>query len=128
MRHVNPPTLPTPNGYTHVVLPAPGDRLVFIAGQVAADRTGAIVGARDFRAQTVQVFENLKAACEAAGGSIASIFKITVYVTDLSQVAALREVRQEYFREHPPASTLVQVAGLARPEYMIEIEAVAALT
>lgn len=127
MRHLNPPELSTPNGFTHVVLPPPGARLAFIAGQVAADRTGTIVGKGDFRAQAVQVFENLKAASEAAGGSIASIFKINVYVTDLSQVAVLREVRQQYFKENPPASTLVQVAGLARPEFMLEIEAIAAV-
>jgi enamine deaminase RidA (YjgF/YER057c/UK114 family) len=60
----------------------------------------------------------------AAGGTRADIAKINVYVTDLSQVAALREVRQQYFTGNPPASTLVQVVSLARPEYMLEIEAI----
>jgi len=123
LRHLNPPTLSTPTGYTHVVAPQRG-RLVFIAGQVAADRSGKVIGERDFKAQTKQVFENLKAAVEAAGGTMADVAKINVYVTDLSQVAALREVRQQYFTGNPPASTLVQVVSLARPEYMLEIEAI----
>jgi reactive intermediate/imine deaminase len=124
LRHVNPPALSTPTGYTHVVAPQRG-RLVFIAGQVAADKSGAPVGKADFRAQAKQVFENLQAAVTAAGGTMADVAKINVYVTDLSQLAALREVRQQYFTSNPPASTLVQVVALARPEYMLEIEAIA---
>jgi reactive intermediate/imine deaminase len=123
LRHVNPPTLSTPTGYTHVVAPQRG-RLVFIAGQVSADRTGAVVGKGDFKAQTKQVFENLKAAVEAAGGTMADVAKINVYATDLSQIAAMREIRQQYFTGNPPASTLVQVVRLARPEYLLEIEAI----
>ena len=121
--HVNPPGLSTPTGYTHVVTLQRG-RLVFIAGQVAADRTGAVVGKGDFRAQVQQVFENLKVAVEAAGGTMADVAKINVYATDLSQVAALREVRAQYFTGSAPASTLVQVVALARPEYLVEIEAI----
>lgn len=123
LRHLNPATLSTPTGYTHVVAPQRG-RLVFIAGQVAADKSGAVVGKGDFKAQTQQVFENLKAAVEAAGGTMADVAKINTYVTDLSQVAAMREIRQQFFASNPPASTLVQVVSLARPEYLIEIEAI----
>jgi enamine deaminase RidA (YjgF/YER057c/UK114 family) len=125
LRHINPPAVSTPTGYTHVVVPAKGAGLVFIAGQVSADKSGAVVGKGDFKAQAKQVFENLKSAVEAAGGTTADIAKINVYVTDLSQIAALREVRQGYFKSNPPASTLVQVVSLARPEYMLEIEAIA---
>ena len=123
LRHLNPPALSTPTGYTHVVVPQRG-RLVFIAGQVSADKSGAVVGKGDFRAQSKQVFENLKAAVEAAGGTLADVAKINVYATDLSQLAAMREVRQQYFTGNPPASTLIQVVALARPEYLLEIEAV----
>jgi 2-iminobutanoate/2-iminopropanoate deaminase len=123
LRHINPPSLSTPTGYTHVVAPLRG-RLVFIAGQVSADKSGAVVGKADFRAQAGQVFENLKSAVEAAGGTMADVAKINVYATDLSQIAALREVRQRYFTGNPPASTLVQVVSLARPEYLLEIEAI----
>jgi 2-iminobutanoate/2-iminopropanoate deaminase len=126
LRHLNPAGLSTPTGYTHVVIPE-GGRPVFIAGQVANDRSGAVVGKGDFKAQAKQVFENLKTAVEAAGGSMTDVAKITVYVTDLTQVAALREVRQQYFTGNPPASTLVQVVSLARPEYLLEIEAIVAV-
>jgi enamine deaminase RidA (YjgF/YER057c/UK114 family) len=123
LRHVNPPALSAPTGYTHVVIPQRG-RLVFIAGQVSADKAGNPVGKGDFKAQTKQVFENLKTAVAAAGATMADVAKINVYATDLSQLAALREVRQQYFTGNPPASTLVQVVGLARPEYLLEIEAI----
>jgi reactive intermediate/imine deaminase len=123
LRHLNPPSLSTPTGYTHVVAPQRG-RLVFIAGQVSADKTGNVVGKGDFKAQSKQVFDNLKAAVEAAGGAMADVAKINVYVTDLTQLAAMREVRQQYFTGNPPASTLIQVVALARPEYLLEIEAI----
>jgi 2-iminobutanoate/2-iminopropanoate deaminase len=126
LKHLNPAGLSTPTGYTHVVIPQ-GGRPVFIAGQVANDKSGAVVGKGDFRAQTKQVFENLKTAVEAAGGTMADVAKITIYVTDLSQIAALREIRQQYFTGNLPASTLVQVVGLARPEYLLEIEAIVAV-
>jgi 2-iminobutanoate/2-iminopropanoate deaminase len=126
LRHVNPAGLSKPTGYTHVVIPQ-GGRPVFIAGQVANDPSGAVVGKGDFKAQAKQVFENLKTAVEAAGGSMNDVAKITVYVTDLTQITALREVRQQYFTGNPPASTLVQVVSLARPEYLLEIEAIVAV-
>jgi enamine deaminase RidA (YjgF/YER057c/UK114 family) len=124
LRHLNPQALFTPTGYTHVVTPLRG-RLVFIAGQVAADKAGAVIGKGDFKTQAQQVFENLQAAIEAAGGTMADIAKINVYVTDTSQLAAMGEVRQQYFPANPPVSTLVQVVRLAREEYLIEIEAIA---
>ena len=126
LRHLNPAGLSTPTGYTHVVIPQ-GGRPVFIAGQVARDKAGNVVGKGDFRAQTKQVFENLKMAVEAAGGTMADVAKINIYVTDASQVAALREVRGQYFTSNPPASTFVQVVSLAQPEYLIEIEAIVAV-
>jgi reactive intermediate/imine deaminase len=124
LRHLNPKGLATPTGYTHVVAPVRG-RMVFIAGQVAADASGQVVGKGDFRAQAQQVYANLKTAVEAAGATMADVAKINMYVTDLSQIAAMREIRQQYFTGNPPASTLVQVVALARPEYLIEIEAIA---
>jgi enamine deaminase RidA (YjgF/YER057c/UK114 family) len=126
LRHLNPPGLSTPTGYTHVVAPQRG-RLVFIAGQVAADAKGNVVGKGDFTAQTKQVYENLRTAVTAAGATMADVAKINVYVTDVSQISTMREIRQQYFSNNPPASTLVQVVALARPEYMIEIEAIVAV-
>jgi 2-iminobutanoate/2-iminopropanoate deaminase len=100
---------------------------VFIAGQVAADAKGGVVGKGDFAAQTKQVFENLSAAVKAAGGTMADVAKINVYVTDVSQIGAFREVRQQYFTGNPPASTFVQVVALARPEFLVEVEAIVAV-
>lgn len=126
LRHLNPPQLPTSSGYTQVVVPQRG-RLAFIAGQVSVDKSGAIVGKGDFTAQAKQVFENLKAAVESAGGTMADVAKINIYVTDVSNIAALVEVRRQYFAANPPASTFVQVVSLARPEFLLEIEAIAAV-
>jgi reactive intermediate/imine deaminase len=126
VRYTNPPSLSAPTGYTHVVEVLRG-KMVYIAGQVAFDKSGNVVGVGDFKAQTRQVLENLKAALSAAGATFENVVKVNTYVTDMSQLQTLREMRAEYFGAHPPASTLVQVVGLARPELMIEIEAVAAV-
>ena len=127
-RFVNPSGLSKPTGFTHVVV-APDGRTVYIAGQVASDSTGRIVGAGDFRAQVEQVYANLGRALASVGGSFKDVVKTTTFLTDLTQVAVLREVRARFLDPaHPPASTAVQVAGLVRPELMIEIEAVAVLS
>lgn len=124
VKHTNPATLSKPTGYTHVV-EVTGGRTLYISGQVALDPTGAVVGKGDLRAQARQVFENLKAALVACGASLDDLVKITIFMTDLSEIQALREVRNDYLTAELPASTLVQVVRLARPEFMIEIEAVA---
>ena len=126
LRFINPPALSTPTGYTHVV-EAPRGRTIYVAGQVALDKSGAVVGKGDFRAQTKQVFENLKIALEAAGAGFKDVVKTNTYVTDMSQLPALREVRAGYLGSSPPASTLVQVSRLAREEFLIEIEAIAVI-
>lgn len=124
---LSPNSMHKPVGYSHVAK-VNGSKLVFIAGQVALDATGNVVGPGDFRAQTERVFENLKLAVEAAGGSFKNIIKLNIYVLDRSQLREYREVRDRYIDvEHPPLSTAVQVAALFRPEFLIEIEAVAAL-
>jgi reactive intermediate/imine deaminase len=124
MRHANPPALPPPAGYTHVV-EVTGGRTIYVSGQVAVDATGAVVGAGDFAAQAQQVFANLEAALAAGNARFEHVVKITVFVTDFSDIQAFRGVRASRFGANPPASTLVQVVRLARPELMIEIEAVA---
>jgi enamine deaminase RidA (YjgF/YER057c/UK114 family) len=126
-RALNPPSLPPPRGYSQVVI-APAGRRVFISGQVAVDSLGAVVGRGDFRAQCVQVFENLDRALRSVGATFADVVSTSMYVTDLRHLAILREVRARYLpTEAPPASLLVQVVGLYRPELMIEIAAEAAL-
>lgn len=125
IRRLNPATLATPTGYTHVV-EATGGRTLYISGQVALDSTGALVGAGDFRAQSDQVFENLRRALAAGGATFADVVKINYFVTDAAQVAVVRDVRSRYISPtHMPASTFVQVSRLARPEWLVEIEAIA---
>ena len=126
----DPPTLMKPAGYSHVAK-ITGGTLVYIAGQVSADVSGQLVGDGNFEAQAEQVFTNLKAAIEAAGGSMADLVKMNVYLVaevDASEVPKFRAVRDRYVNvEKPPASTLVTVTRLARPGWLIEIEAVAAI-
>jgi 2-iminobutanoate/2-iminopropanoate deaminase len=124
---LSPKSIHEPRGYSHIAQVHSGT-LLFIAGQVALDASGKLVGSGDFRAQTQQTFQNLQAAVEASGGSFRDIVKLNVYVLDVSNLADYRDVRDRHIDvNHPPTSTVVQVAALFRPAFMIEIEAVAAL-
>jgi enamine deaminase RidA (YjgF/YER057c/UK114 family) len=126
-RHVNPRGLVKPTGYTHLVI-APDGRTVYIAGQVALDSTGKVVGAGDFAAQAEQVFRNLEHALASVGGSMADLVKTTTFVTDIKYLPGLRAARTRYLADiRPPANTLVAVTSLARAELLIEIEGVAVL-
>ncbi|GIH80958.1 RidA family protein [Planobispora longispora] len=123
-----PSTLPPPNGYSHVASVPPGSRLVWTSGQVpiAADGTPAPAG--DWEAQTRLVMRNVGAALEAAGATWDDVFKLTIFVVDTSALPVVRAVRDEFVNlERPPTSSLVQVAGLFRPDILIEVEAVAAV-
>jgi 2-iminobutanoate/2-iminopropanoate deaminase len=103
-----------------------GGTLVFIAGQVALGRSGSLVGKDDFRAQIQQVFENLNAAVQAAGGTFHDVIKLNSYFVDFSHLPEFREIRDKYIDlENPPASTAVQIPRLFRPEFLVEVEAVA---
>jgi enamine deaminase RidA (YjgF/YER057c/UK114 family) len=125
-RYINPPGLVKPTGYTHVVVAADG-RTVYIAGQVAFDSTGKVVGEGNFKAQAERVYGNLRKALASVGATFADLVKTTTLVTDVKNVAALREIRTRYLDpQHPPANTLI-VATLVRPELLLEIEAVAVL-
>ena len=120
-----PETMPKSVGYSQVAVVTRGT-IVFVAGQVALDKSGNIVGKDDFRAQVQQVFENLKAAVEAARGDFGDVIKLNSYFLDLSHLPEFREVRDKYINiKNPPASTAVQVPRLFRPEFLVEIEAVA---
>jgi enamine deaminase RidA (YjgF/YER057c/UK114 family) len=124
-RFLNPDGLSRPTGYTHLV-EVSGGRTLYIAGQVALDRSGAVVGNGDFRAQAKQVFENLRTVLAAGGATFQNVVKTNTYVTNIADVTALRELRTEYLGSSaPPANTLVQVVRLAREEFLLEIEAIA---
>jgi 2-iminobutanoate/2-iminopropanoate deaminase len=123
-KFINPPGLTRPTGYTHVVVSADG-RTAYVAGQVSFDSTGAVVGAGNFQAQAEQVFANLRRALVSVGASFGDVVKTTTFITDLKNLPALRDTRARYFdATHPPANTLVPVATLARPDLLLEIEAV----
>lgn len=126
----SPKALPAPVGYSHVAKVNKGT-IVYIAGQVSSDASGKLIGEGDFEAQVEQVFRNLKIALEAAGATMADIVKLNTYLVaevDPAGVPKLRAIRDRYLNaEKPPASTLVVVTRLARPGWLIEIEAVAAI-
>ncbi|MGE0800838.1 MAG: RidA family protein [Lautropia sp.] len=126
MKRSNPATLHVPTGYTHVVEAIPR-RTIYVSGQVAFDHAGTLVGPGDLRAQTDQVFTNLRTALESCSATLENVAKITVFMLDATQIQTYREVRDRYFTRGLPASTLVQVSRLARPEWMIEIEAIAVI-
>src|SRR4029450_12684917 len=125
--HKNPPGLSAPRGYTHVVAVS-GGRTVYVAGQVALDVRGEVVGKGALRAQARQVCENLRIALAGAGASYKDVVKWTTYVVNLKadDLPAIREARAEALKDAtPPASTLVGVQALANPGFLIEVEAVA---
>jgi reactive intermediate/imine deaminase len=126
MQHyVRPDGLPPVNGYSHAV--AFSGRMVVVSGQVPADAQGRVVGPGDPVAQVRQVFENLATALAAAGATMGQVVKLTVYLTDLADLDAFRQVRDEYIcAQRPPASSLVQVSRLVHPDFRVEIEALAA--
>jgi enamine deaminase RidA (YjgF/YER057c/UK114 family) len=121
---INPASMVPPAGYSYAVKKT--GTPVFIAGQVALDGQGRLVGEGDAAAQADQAFQNLRTVVEACGGTMDDIVKINIYVTDAAYRAAVVSARQRHFREGQyPASTYVVVAGLAIPQLLVEVEAVA---
>jgi 2-iminobutanoate/2-iminopropanoate deaminase len=104
-----------------------GGRLVYVSGQVTRDATGNIVGKGDIAAQARQVFQNLRQVLQAAGGDLQDLMKITTYITKPEDFPAVAQVRAEVFQGELPASTLIVVKGLFHPDFLIEVEGVAAV-
>jgi enamine deaminase RidA (YjgF/YER057c/UK114 family) len=104
-----------------------GGKLLFVAGQTASDKDGNIVGKGDIKAQTKQVFTNLKAVLEEAGGTLDDLVMTTTYITDREYREGYNEVRRGLYKKDPPTSTLVIVKGLAHPDYLIEIAGIAVI-
>ena len=124
---VNPETIAQPVGYTHVV-ETRGNHTAYISGQVALDPQGKLVGINDMGAQAEQVFQNIQAALASVGASFEDVVKLTYYLTDFSQIQAVRDARDHYFdAAQLPASTAVEVRQLVRKEFLLEIDAVAVL-
>ena len=118
---INPPELGTPPGYSQIVEVTAG-RIIFIAGQTALDRDGNVVGRNDFAAQAGQVFNNLSIALQASGCTAANLVKLTVFLTDMDNLARYREARNRFFASvTPPAApavTLVEVSKLYGPDFL----------
>ena len=129
---VNPPALARPHGYSHAY-EVQGGKTLYIAGQVALDREGTLVGQGDLVAQFRQVCENLRAAVSARGGQLTDVVKLSVYVLSTADYKArareIGAVYREYFGRHYPAMTFLEVKGLYDDDRgcAIEIEAVAVL-
>jgi enamine deaminase RidA (YjgF/YER057c/UK114 family) len=126
LERINPQTLSTPLAYSHVVV-ASGGKLVFVAGQEPEDERGNLVGPGDLGAQAHQVFGNVGRALAAAGAVPEQVTKITIFVAHYRReyLSAIDEARMALFGDHKPADTLVGVEALSRPEYLIEVEAMA---
>lgn len=123
-QYIDPPRLHQPMGYTHVVQAGPG-RTIYVSGQIALDAQGQLVGEGDLGAQTRQVFRNLTEALAGARAGLRDVVKLTIFLTDVSRIQDFRDARNEFMSAPLPSASLVQVAALARPDLLIEIEAVA---
>ena len=122
---LNPEGLPVPRGsYSLVAIAQPG-RMVFVAGQTASDPQGNVVGIGDVRAQTRYVIGKIQRAVEAAGGTMNDLVALNVFTTDVRYHRDINEVRRELLASNFPTSTMVQVVALARPELLLEINAIA---
>jgi 2-iminobutanoate/2-iminopropanoate deaminase len=121
------PEVYDPPGYSQLVKVTEAKTLLFLAGQVPYAADGGVAHVGDFTAQARQVFGAVKAHVEAAGGKLTDVVKITTYVTDVRYRPDFRAVREEFFGVHGPASTMVEVSSLAHPDYLIEVEAIAAI-
>jgi enamine deaminase RidA (YjgF/YER057c/UK114 family) len=130
IKRVNPSQLGAPPGYSQVVDVRAG-RIIFIAGQTALDQKGDLVGKNDFAAQAEQVFRNLSVALQSVGCTAGNLVKLTVFLRHMDNLSAYREARNRFFATTTPvaapAVTLVEVSRLYGPDFMIEIEAIAAV-
>ena len=100
-------------------------KLVFISGMTARRPDGSIAGVGDISGQTRQVCENIKAAVEAAGGTLDDVCRVDVFVRNMEHFDAIHKVRREYFKPPLPASTMVEVTKMVSADYLIEINAIA---
>jgi 2-iminobutanoate/2-iminopropanoate deaminase len=116
-----------PPTYSQAIKVTGAQTTLFLSGQVAYDEKGGPAHRGDFVAQARAVFRAIKAQVEAGGGSLANVVKVNTYLTDIRHRADLVPVREEFFGRKTPASTLVAVAALAHPDWLIEVEAVAVL-
>jgi 2-iminobutanoate/2-iminopropanoate deaminase len=124
----NPKTISKPfSNYAHVVTVEGAKKLVFCAGQVAADIKGNVLPPTSFEAQTKMVMKNLKNALAAGGAKFSDVTKVTIYICNPHDVPKARGLLSDYFGKNPPGSTLCILRGLANPNFLLEVEAIAAV-
>jgi enamine deaminase RidA (YjgF/YER057c/UK114 family) len=124
----NPNTISKPfTNYAHVVTVEGAQKLVFCAGQVAADVNGQVLPPDDFEAQAKMVMKNLENALAAGGAKFADVTKVTIYICNPHDVSKARRILTDYFGDNPPGSTLCILRGLANPNFLLEVEAIAAV-
>jgi reactive intermediate/imine deaminase len=122
---ITPKTLHRPFGYAHAIQI---DNTIYISGQIPLDQEMHVVGKNDIAVQTERVYENLKKVIEEAGGSMSNIVMLNIYCTDLEGYdKKTRHLRKKYFGDYYPATTAIEVKRLYRPDFMIEVEAIAVL-
>jgi enamine deaminase RidA (YjgF/YER057c/UK114 family) len=125
-REVSSDRIRKPTGvFSHATVIEARGRLVFVSGMTARRADGSIAGIGDISEQTRQVCENIKAALEAAGGTMDDVCRVDVYVRNMEHFEAIHRVRSQYFKPPLPASTMVEVTKMTSPDYLIEINAVA---
>ena len=129
-RNINPPTLAAPRGYTHGIL-VTGGRLLFLGGQDASDAEGRIVGAGDLLVQFEQALQNLQAVVREAGGTMADVMKLNIFVRQrddyLANLKPLGQIFRSYFGGHYPSMALFEVSGFFREEALVELEGLAVI-
>lgn len=124
------PDLAVPNGhFAHASAIKIGEatKLVFVSGMTARDSQGGITGVGDVTAQTHQVCQNIRSAVEAVGGTLADVVRLDVYVRNMEDFDAIHAVRRQYFTDHPPSSTMIEVADFVKKDYLVEISAIASV-
>lgn len=118
----NPDGLAASPRYSHLVR---FDRMLFIAGQVALDAEGNVIGSDDMQSQVRQVMKNLETVLASAGADFSDVVKVNIFTTDIERFREAGDIYASYVVGHAPASTLVQIDRLARPVFLVEIEAIA---
>jgi len=105
-----------------------GGKIIFLSGQISVDKNGDYVGEGDIALQTRTVLENIKGVLEGVGASMKDVIKVNIYTVDMvGYREAMRDIQRQYFPDNFPASTLLEVKSLARPQFLVEIEAIAAV-
>lgn len=124
---LQPDTVAKPAGTYSQGVKVTGKALIFVAGQVSVNAKGEMVGEGSMRAQIRQVHENVKAVLAAGGATFENVVKTTTFVTNVEEYRKHADIRKEYLKGYFPPSTVVEISRLARPEFLIEMEAIAVI-